>query len=79
MQKMKYLKFNYGKFKRRISFNFEKQENIKLISSQKELLKILAKGNTLKEIAGSFNCSTNNIKKRTKRSIENLMLKKEKN
>lgn len=75
---MSYLKFNYRKFKKIISLNLEKKENIKLINSQKELLKILAKGNTLKEIAISINCSTDNIKKRTKKLYKKFNVKQRK-
>ena len=66
---MKYPKLNYKILQRDKYFNFQQKEKIKLINSQKELLKILAQGYTLNEIAKIFNCSRDNIKKRTKNII----------
>ena len=66
---MKYPKLSYKILQRNKYFNFQRKEKIKLINSQKELLKILAQGYTLNEIAKIFNCSSDNIKKRTKNII----------
>ena len=70
--------FNYKILEREKYLNFQQNEKIKLINSQKELLKILAQGYTLNEIAKIFNCSHDNIKKRTKRLYKKFNAKNRK-
>ena len=64
------MSYKYKKISKRILNTYSKKEeetppSIKLVKSQFELLLLLAKGFTLKEIAKNSNCTTDNIKKRT--------------
>lgn len=62
------MSYQHKKFSKRIikDFNKPKTEDCpKVIDSQKQLLFLLAKGNTLEEIATMLNCTKDNIKKRT--------------
>ena len=63
------MSYKYKKISKRMinasSTKEETQPSIRLVKSQLELLLLLAKGFTLKEIAKNSNCTTDNIKKRT--------------
>ena len=63
------MSYKYQKISKRMinasSTKEETQPSIRLVKSQLELLLLLAKGFTLKEIAKNSNCTTDNIKKRT--------------
>lgn len=62
------MSYQYKKFSKKIikDLNKPKTEDCpKVINSQKQLLSLLAKGNTLEEIATILNCTKDNIKKRT--------------